>query len=82
MVNRYLNGQRRGKRKKYTHLSLWPGVKPQQIWQKRLPKHHKHKSVEKKKMQKHEKNSIIDLLNVQKLLFWLTNFMQYNLNNE
>ena len=70
------------KEKKYTHLSLWPGVKPQQIWQKRLLKHHKHKSVEKKKMQKHEKNLIIDLLNVQKLLLWLTNFMQYNLNNE
>ena len=29
-----------------------------------------------------KKNAIIDLLNVQKLLFWLTNFMQYNLNNE
>ena len=45
------------KEKKYTHLSLWPGVKPQQIWQKRLPKHHKHKSVEKKKMQKNMKKT-------------------------
>ena len=45
-------------KKKYTHLSLWPGVKPQQIWQKRLLKHHKHKSVEKQKMQKHEKTQL------------------------
>ena len=67
------------KEKKYTHLSLWPGVKPQQIWQKRLLKHHKHKSVEKQKMQKLNYRSPKD---VQKVLFWLTNFMQYNLNNE
>ena len=55
MVNRYLNGQRRGKRKN-THIYLFGQVlNHSRFGKKRLPKHHKHKSVEKKKMQKHEK---------------------------